>query len=353
MDPQRLKVDRGLLHHAVTPLWDDKSKKWIAQWFSDNGFERGYGGNPANWNGNYNAFTGERSYSQTHAVGQRVTSKTPDATAAEKAMGYRVFYIIKNPEKRITYHAGNWNINQRSIAIENLGDYRNYPLRDKDMQVIADFFRPLDKKVNGAMHILLHNEVTGTICPARIAEGRNKIVAYINNPPKKPAPKPEPKPTPPKSAKASLTWTKLPKVVSYRLNKDTSLWSFDSTTWDGIKSVAKYKKGHQVNAYGKVVNKTLNATYLLTEYSYTSNTANGFNVADLDEIKPATPKPKPVEPETPPSSSTNQLNSDEKTLEEEKMDSYPSDDTKSILAEVVRGLKKLWSVLVDLWNVKY
>lgn len=195
-DAQRLKVDRGLLHHAVTPLWTNKSKKELAQWFSDNGFARAYGSNPANWSGLINPFTGGRSYSQTHAVGQRVDSTTPDATAAERAAGYRVFYIIKDPKGQITWHAGNWEMNRRSIAIENLGDYRNYPLRDGDMKVIADFFRPLDQAVGGAMHILLHNQVYATACPARIAEAQQKIINYINNPPA--APKP---PTPPAAPK--------------------------------------------------------------------------------------------------------------------------------------------------------
>lgn len=187
-DAQRMTVDRGLNHHAVTPLWEDRSKAWIAQWFSDNGFARAYGNNPANWSGLINAFTGARSYSQTHAVGQRVTDATPDATAAERAAGYRVFYIIQDPIGQITWHAGDWTMNRRSIAIEHLGDYRNYALRDGDCRVVADFWRPLDQRVGGAMQILLHNEVYATACPARIAEGRAQIVEYINNPPQPPKP---------------------------------------------------------------------------------------------------------------------------------------------------------------------
>lgn len=188
MDPQRMTVDHGVLHHAVTPLWEDRSKAWIAQWFSDNGYARAYGSNPANWSGLINPFTGARSYTQTHAVGQRVTGATPDATDAERALGYRVFYIVANPTQVITWHAGDWTMNRRSIAIENLGDYRNYALRDGDMKAIADFYRPLDRAVGGNFAVVLHNEVYATACPARIAEGRNQIVEYINNPPQPPKP---------------------------------------------------------------------------------------------------------------------------------------------------------------------
>lgn len=285
MDPNRLKVDRGVLHHAVTPLWEDKSKAWLAQWFSDNGYARAYGSNPANWSGLINPFTGGRSYSQTHAVGQRVTAATPDATAAERAAGYRVFYIVKNPVGVITWHAGNWNVNQRSIAIENLGDYRNYALRDGDMKVIADFFRPLDQAVGGAMQILLHFEVYATACPARIQEARNKIVNYINNPPAPPKPPEPPKPE--------------PNVVKYeKMNKgdwkfvvNANLWDFNHATHAKMKSVGSFKAGDVLTIVGKAVHRT-GSEYYMTEYSFGDadktgkpNYTNGINKNDLVKVK--------------------------------------------------------------------
>jgi len=290
MDPNRLTVDLGLLHHAVTPLWSDKSKAWLAQWFSDNGFARAYGSNPANWSGLINPFTGSRSYSQTHAVGQRVDSTTPDATAAERAAGYRVFYIVANPENVITWHAGNWNVNQRSIAIENLGDYRNYPLRDGDMRVIADFFRPLDKKVGGRMNILLHNEVYSTACPARIAEGRDQIIHYINNPPA--APTPTPTPTTP-----AIKYERMPKQ-KYRFIRTANLWNFDAATQASMKSVKVFPAGDTLDIVGKAIYKP-GSEYYMTEYSFGQadttgkpTATNGVNKVDL-ELVAATP-PAPV-----------------------------------------------------------
>lgn len=187
-DSQRLTVSNLVLHHAVTPLWDDKSKAWIAQWFSDNGYARAYGSNPANWSGLINPYTGQRSYSQAQYAGQRVTSRTPDATAAEKAAGYRLIPLVRDTFGQICWHAGNWTINRGSIGIENLGDYRNYTLRDGDCKVIADFWRPQDQKLKGNTRVWGHNEVsqTGTACPARIMEQRNKVVEYINKAPTPP-----------------------------------------------------------------------------------------------------------------------------------------------------------------------
>lgn len=182
-DSQRLTVNTLVLHHAVTPLWSEKSKKELAQWFSDNGFARGYESNPNRWSGLYNPYTGAKSYSQAHYAGQRVTSATPDATAAEKAAGYRLVPLVKDPWGQITWGAGNWEVNRKCINIEHVGDYRNYTLRDGDCRVIADFWRPQDKKLKGATYVLGHNEIYATACPARIMEKRDTIVSYVNTPP--------------------------------------------------------------------------------------------------------------------------------------------------------------------------
>ena len=263
-DVNRTTVDYGVLHHAVTPLWENKSKAELAQWFSDNGFARAYGSNPANWSGLYNPFTGARSYSQTHAVGQRVTSATPDATDAERAAGYRVFYIVKDPEGQITWHAGNWTMNRRSIAIENLGDYRNYDLRDGDLRVIADFYRPLDQKVGGRMDIIGHQQVYATACPANIMKSIPQIINYINNPPSSTKPVP---------AATKLT---TPLKFTAKLDK-TEVW--DLTTNPNYKSTKTLNRGDEFIAHAKI---DFNGTvYYVTEYSFGKGNKHGVNQNDL------------------------------------------------------------------------
>jgi len=187
-DVNRLPVDCFVLHHAVTPLWPEKSKAQLAQWFSDNGFARAYGSNAANWSGLINPYTGGRSYSQAHIAGQQVTSATPDATADERAMGFRWVPLVNDIWGQITWHAGNWEMNRKSIGIEMLGDYRNYTLRDFDCRVLGAFWRPQDLKFGGATAIFGHLEVSdaATACPARIMEKRDTVVGYCNNPPHAP-----------------------------------------------------------------------------------------------------------------------------------------------------------------------
>lgn len=206
-DANRLAVDCFVLHHAVTPLWSEKSKPQLAEFFSNSGFSRAYGSNPNNWSGLINPYTGGRSYSQAHLAGQQVTSATPDATDEERRIGYRWVELVQDIWGQICWHAGNWNMNCKSIGIECLGDYRNYTLRDWDALTLGLFWRPQDLKFNGATAVYGHIEVSdsSTECPARIMEMRQTIVDYCNNPPvippvvipEPPVAPPEPKPEEP------------------------------------------------------------------------------------------------------------------------------------------------------------
>lgn len=181
-DINRKTVDFLVLHHAVSPTWENKSREEIINWFSDSGFSRGYGSNPENWSGLYKP-NGERSYSQAQLAGQRVDSSTPDATDDERKKGYRLIELVQDIWGQICWHAGNWDINTRSIGIENLGDYREISLRDNDCNVIADFWRSQDRALGGATQIVGHKEVsdTSTACPCNIMNSRQRILDLVNS----------------------------------------------------------------------------------------------------------------------------------------------------------------------------
>lgn len=182
-DVNRKTVDYLVLHHAVTPTWEDKSRDYLINWFSDNGYARAYGSNPSNWSGLLKP-NGQRSYAQAQFAGQRVTSATPDATDYEKKVGFRLVQLVQDVFGSICWHAGNWDINTRSIGIECLGDYRYMSLRENDCKVIADFWRSYDQSMGGKTSIVGHNEVSdsATSCPATILDSRNRIVELINAP---------------------------------------------------------------------------------------------------------------------------------------------------------------------------
>lgn len=266
-DVNRKTVDYLVLHHAVTPLWSDKSKAWLAQWFSDNGYARAYGSNPANWSGLINPYTGARSYAQAHFAGQRVDGSTPDATQAERDAGYRLVPLINDVWGQIAWHAGNWDINTRSIGIENLGDYRNYGLRDGDARVIAAMWRPQDVRLGGATAIVGHKEVSqlGTECPARVMEMRDTIVNYVNNPPQ-----------PPKPADPVWSAMQAPRKLKAKAGGTTLV---EVKTGNAVKSYpagSEFDLNQRTDWNGKV--------YLRTPYSTTNNISNGFDEATLEEL---------------------------------------------------------------------
>lgn len=276
-DASRLTVDKLVLHHAVTPLWEDKSKAWLAQWFSDNGYARAYGSNPANWSGLINPYTGGRSYSQAHYAGQRVTAATPDATAAERAAGYRLVPLIQDVWGQITWHAGNWPVNQSSIGIENLGDYRNYTLRDGDAKVIAAFWRPQDQKLGGRTAVYGHKEVsqTGTECPARLMEMRDTVVNYINNPPVAPVPE-VPK------------WTAMDVPRAMRAPKQVNVIDLDTGKVAGTIAAGKDTPFVQKKTQGGKL-------YLRSQWSVDNSKNWGVFFDDLQELPVITTKDEKTE----------------------------------------------------------
>lgn len=209
-DVNRKTVDWLVLHHAVTPTWENKSRGELAQWFSDNGFARAYGSNAANWSGLINPYTGGRSYSQAHYAGQRVDASTPDATPEERKAGYRLVALVSDVWGQITWHAGNWDANRRSIGIENLGDYRYMTMRENDCKVIADFWRQRDRDLRGATVVYGHNEVSdsATACPSQIINSRQRIVDLIN------APNSGWPVTPPPTTTSTTTTTTTPKPTT-------------------------------------------------------------------------------------------------------------------------------------------
>lgn len=307
-DSARTTVRFFIMHHAVTPLWDEKSKKWLAQWFSDTGFARGYGSNPARWSGLTNPYTGGRSYAMAHYAGQRVTSRTPDATDAERAAGYRLVKLVNDPLGQITWGAGNWSINQGAINVENLGDYRSVKLRDGDIRVLAAYWRPKDVKLGGKSFIYGHTEVTdtGTVCPASILQSRDKIVAYVNNPPKPvEAPKPAPTPTPAPAPAPVNRFERLSTPLNLIVNKSpTMAYDLSQTTWDGLKNavVKRIPQNDPFVAVGKY-NHPLGGVYFMTEYSFGDADKTGkpdhmygVNTVDLSPA-PVVDPVKPTEPD--------------------------------------------------------
>ncbi len=185
---------------------------------------------------------------------------------------------------------GNLASNRRAITVEHHGDWRNGYRNETVLQNAAQLVAWLrDRGIIN--HYRRHREVSSvyTLCSADLPvdEIWNRATAIINA---------SNAPVTPPQTRAELVWEKLGKPVEYVFNKNTKLWNFNQTTWGGFgNGVAAFNKGDRVTIYGKVTNKTLGSTYLLTEYSYTKGITNGFSTADVDVY--VAPAPVPVKPE--------------------------------------------------------
>lgn len=67
-----------------------------------------------------------------------------------------------------------------------------------------------------------------------------------------------------------------------RLKIDAHLWNLDFNTYAEAKSVKQYKKGDIIEV-SAIANHPIGAKYYLTEYSYSKNIHNGFNVVDCED----------------------------------------------------------------------
>jgi len=320
-DVNRKTVDYLVLHHAVTPTWEDKSKDFLINWFSDNGFARAYGSNSANWSG-LKKPNGQRSYSQAHFAGQRVTSKTPDATADERKKGYRLVQLVQDVWGQITWHAGNWDINTRSIGIENLGDYRTISLRENDCKVIADFWRAQDRKLKGNTAIVGHKEVSdsATACPANIMNSRNRIVTLVNA--------------------SSSGWPKDPTITTKNETVTTSI-PYETETVDD----PNLKKGTQ-----EIRQKGVNGTRtVVTKITLTDGKETKREVVSDTTVPPVTlimaigsyvePDPEPVDPPTDPVTPPDVI--DPPVIDPEKPSGV--NFLITLLKKFIELLKKIWN----------
>ena len=150
----------------------------------------------------------------------------------------------------------------------------------------------LEKRFGRRLQLFPHNYWTTTQCPGtlsldRIRQEADKWARGEYDP--------APTPTPP-PASANLEWVKLPQKQVYLTNKQpTKLWNFNQTSWAGFgNGVKDYAGGSEIEIYGKVINHTLNATYLLTEYSFTKGITNGFNEVDMSLKQQPVPVPDPI-----------------------------------------------------------
>jgi hypothetical protein len=172
----------------------------------------------------------------------------------------------------------------------------------------------LEGRYGKRLSLYPHSKWVGTACPGSIDINRIRAEAnkwasggYLPAPPP-PAPKPVPVEPPPPAPTVKIAYSKLPAPVNYVVNKNTSLWNFNSATWAGVTATKAFNKGDQFIVYGIADNLNLKAKYAMTAYSFgqadttgSPKATTGVNMVDLDlVVAPPTPEvPKPIPPSVP------------------------------------------------------
>lgn len=183
----------------------------------------------------------------------------------------------------------------------------------------------LEQRYGKTLKFYKHSDWYSTSCPGnldlnRIRQEANKWKSgeYDKKPTPAPTPKPTPAPTPPPS-KPEVQFVSFGDLREYVANRDTYLYDMNTTTWAGVKNVKAYKKGEKIQVAGTVLNKSLNSTHLVTQYSLEKKTPNGFSQTDWDRVVPppvvpVPPEPEPEVPSTIEPSIPDRLNALEKTV---------------------------------------
>ena len=162
-------VNRLILHHSVGPFFIGENPQTVSDWFNSVGRNRGYKG--VAHSGHVDPRTGQETFAQAHY-------------ALHESNGWKLVELIKEPFNNVAWHSGDWPMNQQSIGIEVCGNYVDKKLPPEALQVLADFWRPVDQSLGGKTFINGHRDFSPTQCPGQIKDQIPDILNLVNNPPK-------------------------------------------------------------------------------------------------------------------------------------------------------------------------
>lgn len=263
-------------------------------------------------------------------------------------------------EEDTAWHCSNWAGNSATIGIEttNSTGAPDWKVADDTFDTLCKLVADIAKR-NGLGKLWINPDAdypalsghkdwygAATVCPGPYLYPKLQEICdranEINYPTKK----------------AELVWTKFDKVETYITTRTTHLYDFNHTHAENIVAIKEFAKDTAIDIYGKVENKTIGMTFLLTEYSYTKGITNGFK-EDAMTIKPTsapepTDEPKdpepviePVEPEKP---------QDEPVIDpEDNQRGITDEEYAQILAEMqqIENNAKEQKVMIPMSNKTY
>ena len=235
------------------------------------------------------------------SIGQVFSQPGRGGSAHYGVGGKQVHQYVR--EEDTAWHCSNWAGNSATIGIEttNSTGAPDWKVSDETFDTLCKLVAEIAKR-NGLGKLWInpdadfpalsgHKDWLGaaTVCPGPYLYPKLQEICdranEINYPTKK----------------AELVWTKFDKVETYITTRTTHLYDFNHTHAENIKVIKEFAKDTAIDIYGKVENKTIGKTFLLTEYSFTKKITNGFKDDALTPKPVPQPqlKPAPEAPETP------------------------------------------------------
>ena len=228
------------------------------------------------------------------SVGQVFSQYGRGGSAHYGVKGNQIHQYVR--EEDTAWHCGDWPGNCCTIGIETVNSTGapDWLIDEETFNTLARLCADIAKR-NGLGRVKFgpndvyptlsaHRDWSPTYCPgdylySRMGELANKI-NEINYP-----------------TKVDLVWKKLDEPTTYITVRNTHLYNFNKANANDLTAIKEYAKDTEIDIYGKVENKTIGKTFLLTEYSFTQKITNGFK-DDALTVKPQeapepTPAPKP------------------------------------------------------------
>lgn len=240
------------------------------------------------------------------SVGQAFSTPGRAGSAHYGVKGQQVHQYVR--EEDTAWHCGDWPGNCCTIGIETVNSTGapNWLVDEETFETLVKLVADIAKRNNlgrikfepdGIYPTLsAHRDWSPTYCPGDYLYGRMDELAERANAIN----------FPPAPAKAELKWSKLKAITPYKcLDQPTYLLEFNHTHAENVKQVQEFDKGTVIDIYGKVENKTIGKTYLLTEWSYTHKKTTGFRETHMEKCSTSSQEPagepEPAKPTTEPS----------------------------------------------------
>lgn len=167
-----MPVDHMVVHHTAGREMINSTDLEVMDYFDKTGKNRGY--ESVRKKRRLNAI---RSY-HTHPKREKETFAQAHFAVHpynlnHNSYGWRLVPLICKPFENVTWHAGNWKINQKSIGIEICGNYEKRKIDRKALLLIADTFKFWYKNLNRQgieLKVMGHKDFARTACPGMIYE---------------------------------------------------------------------------------------------------------------------------------------------------------------------------------------